>query len=417
MDRRPFLSTVLALLTALTTACGCGGRAVPRPANTRAPPPAPEPTDTPVAVEPTNTADSDQPPPRPQPTSTPMEETVALTELKEELFYGGGGGGGGPGCWDYFLYSVGLSIEDLPATEVIVPGSPENVMLCLYGFPLDEVITVGLVAPNGDFYFAHFSISEEDTLLTSFPLGDEWVEMIPSEGAVYYGVEEIGRMQNLGARVFTGLYAPEDITMALWDFAGSGGRTLQLVGSAAQRPRTSSGLRYVVPAKSQRSVTVIESFLWFPVGLPTGEWDIVASSASAVRESSFMVERPDRAISTMPYRDISPFEDRYGHRDSYSAGEQVSIQGTNFEPNADLPLGLYYLTEHSEEHDGCISGTCVAALVSSGITTTDNQGDFSASVLVEPSYPAGCYCIASVDWHWGAESLTCGGPCFTVTVP
>jgi hypothetical protein len=252
MDRRPFLSTVLALLTALTTACGCGGRAVPRPANTRAPPPAPEPTDTPVAVEPTNTADSDQPPPRPQPTSTPMEETVALTELKEELFYGGGGGGGGPGCWDYFLYSVGLSIEDLPATEVIVPGSPENVMLCLYGFPLDEVITVGLVAPNGDFYFAHFSISEEDTLLTSFPLGDEWVEMIPSEGAVYYGVEEIGRMQNLGARVFTGLYAPEDITMALWDFAGSGGRTLQLVGSAAQRPRTSSGLRYVVPANSQR---------------------------------------------------------------------------------------------------------------------------------------------------------------------
>jgi len=43
---------------------------------------------------------------------------------------------------------------------------------------------------------------------------------------------------------------------ALWDFAGSGYWTPQLVGGVAQRARTSSGVRYVTHANSQDPATL-----------------------------------------------------------------------------------------------------------------------------------------------------------------
>jgi hypothetical protein len=159
--------------------------------------------------------------------------------------------------------------------------------------------------------------------------------------------------------------------------------------------------------------TMMQTYLWFPIGLPTGQWKVEASSASVFAASSFMIEIPQQEINTMPSRDISPFE---GTCDSYSAGERVIIRGTNFEPNAELPLGVYYLTERSESEYGC-SEDRLATLVSSETVTTDSQGAFSTSILVESTDPAGWYCIATANWGWNRVSSTCGGPCFTVTDP
>jgi hypothetical protein len=250
-------------------------------------------------VNPTDTIEPGQPSPEPQPTNTPTEEVVADAGLKEELHYSGGGQTG------IGIADCSSSTPEMDRQAVIVSVAEDAGRLCLYGFPIDEVITVSLFSPNGDVYVDFFTVGADDEV----------------EGG-----------------------------------------------------------------------TVIEASLWFPAGLPTGEWFVGASSASAQIESRFKVGGSSPRISTMPDLEITPF---VSHRcDSYSTGEVVIIRGTNFEPNTKVPLGIYYLTKDcKQESDGLCSSTYIVALVYSKIVIIDRHGNFETAVHVEPSDPAGSYYV------------------------
>lgn len=154
--------------------------------------------------------------------------------------------------------------------------------------------------------------------------------------------------------------------------------------------------------------------VWCPAHLPTGEWRVVASSRSAYAEGLFTVDfGEDPQISDMPDLDINPLEGR--PHGSYSPGEQVIIVGSHFEPNMELPLGIYY------DAGGVCGGgptdpfMCTHTLVHSEMVTTDNQGRFHTSIVIDSSYAPGWYNTAVAvpypddgSWHSGWRDMTDG---------
>jgi hypothetical protein len=103
----------------------------------------------------------------------------------------------------------------------------------------------------------------------------------------------------------------------------------------------------------------------------------------------------------MPSFDIDPFENHYCA--SYSVGQQVIIAGTNFEPDADVILGIYYISEVN-----ALELQMTGTLVLGEIVTTDTQGGFSTSIRIESSHLAGSYRVVSVA---GPEAVYCDDAC------
>ncbi len=261
---------------------------------------------------PTDTPEADEP--------TPGLEIVA--ELKKELYFGVAGGGGWAPCEPH-------PDTASPAVEISTSGYESR--FCLFGFPLDERLTVDLHAPNGDVYSADF-----------------WV---------------VGE--------------PDSVTLVR-----------AYLSNTDEPPKASPARGYVYQPVD--GVTVVETYSSWPIGLPTGDWHAVVSSASAQAETSFTNVGDHCSdcprINTWPDFEINPFENH--HCDSYSVGDRVTILGTKFEPNATLPLAIYHAEVTGMEKP--------AFLVYSQMTTTDDRGNFRTSLRVESSDPAGCYAVIVV---------------------
>lgn len=135
MDKRHILCPLpaLLLLIALAMACGSGSDVPPEPTRTVALVRSPAPTATPLPMEPTHT---------PTPVQTPQAD-IPIDELWEELSFFPGAGGDDCGPAPAQLPSVMLEYRFLASDA-------DNRVICLWGFPLDEQITVSFYAPNGD---------------------------------------------------------------------------------------------------------------------------------------------------------------------------------------------------------------------------------------------------------------------------
>jgi hypothetical protein len=316
---------------------------------TQTPGAVPSATVPPLGSAPTDTPQADQP--------TPELEIVA--ELKKELYFGGTGGGG-------WAFCEPPPDSELPAVEISTVAYESRI--CLFGFPLDERITVDLHAPNGDVYSAVFwVVGEVDsvTLVRAYLSNtDEPPEASAAPGEVYEGVD---------------------------------------------------------------GATVIQAYLSWPIGLPIGDWHAVVSSTSAQAFASFTsVLEPysdGPRIHTWPDIDIHPFENRYC--DSYSVGERVAILGTNLGPNEDLVLAIY----HAERDPAPLDPP--AFLVYSEMVTTDDRGNFRTSLRDESTDSAGWYGVivvtdpdneygyVAVDPQGSAKGWKFRGPtdCFQVQRP
>ena len=150
--------------------------------------------------------------------------------------------------------------------------------------------------------------------------------------------------------------------------------------------------------------------LWLPVGLPTGEWNVVASSANAQASDSLIVPNvlDVPAISVIPDLNINPFQSR--HCETYSAGEQVEILGANFPPTSKFRIGIY---KDSEEKN-TLGGTIVR-FVNETLITTDSQGEFQTSVVIDESYSAGRYYVfTAIDQITNTIGIGARMPCFNV---
>jgi len=147
--------------------------------------------------------------------------------------------------------------------------------------------------------------------------------------------------------------------------------------------------------------------LWWPAGLPAGEWHIVAQSPSAHAEGTFEIVYRDQLISTVPEGGINPFENHTC--DSYRAGERVFINGARFDPNAAVPLAIYHETQKVNE-----KGFTIGELVYSQMVTADSRGYFQTVIGIESSDPSGYYRIV-VARDPAAESYSSiEGACFRV---
>jgi hypothetical protein len=142
------------------------------------------------------------------------------------------------------------------------------------------------------------------------------------------------------------------------------------------------------------SIGVVAIDLWLPAGLPTGQWYAVAESTSTRAEGPFEVEPyVGPALDATPNTDISPLVSNF--LSSYSAGDTVVVWGTNFEPNAQVPLGVYYCTRFWELEPPATPEVKWAdtqgILVHSEMVTTDSGGNFSTLIRIESSTPTGDY--------------------------
>jgi hypothetical protein len=333
VNKRPYL-VLFTLITLIVVALACSpsaGDTEDRIATAVAQTLTAGPSLTTLSVSEVSTDDpkAEQLSPEPDPTDTPIEWPGTIEGLKEELFIAGFGGGE-PRC-DVIPTPPKPDLPAIRGADRLL----DRGALCLFGFPVDEEISIDLYAPTGDYISSHaFAVDDLD---------------------------------------------PWD----LWETDG---------------------------------VSVIRVFLWWPAGMPTGEWYAAARSVSTYVEGPFAVEARDGpAISTVPDLDLNPFENR--GCDSYSADEEVTILGVNFQANKDLPLGIYYETQ--EESDGL----SIVALVRGKIVTTDTQGNFSTSFRVGASDPNGTYYVIAVinpdsdiAWPVGySDSFGSAGPsnCFS----
>jgi hypothetical protein len=230
------------------------------------------------------------------------------------------------------------------------------------------------------------------------------VELYPLSGIEKLpAVKGTGRSLDEGALCVLGFPLDEEITVDLY------GPDDNPVSSKEFPVPTVDGWY----AGEEGGVTFREITLGWPAGLPTGQWYAVVESANAHAEGPFTVEPHDGpAVSTVPDPDLNPFE-------SYSCGsylpdEQVYVLGTSFEPNADLPLGIYLETQETKPDDDGSLGW-VSVLVDSKMVTSDGRGDFSTSILVKSSYSAGLYYVVVVTNPDGGH-IDFAGPnnCFRV---
>lgn len=245
--------------------------------------------------------------------------TVAAGVLKEQLFYGGLGGGG----------DEDLLCEDLipaPGSELplIVPegrseyfGMISTQTFCIFGFPFDEEIYTALYASDG-------KLAGEGIMQVNSALMDEGVTVL----------EE---------------------TTGNWVWIGEA-------------------------AVVEGSPTV-RLYIWIPLGLPFGQWNLNFESEIMSFASPFENTPPEfLAINTLPGWEIDLIPS-HGCI-TYGPDETVYIYGYSFEPNTSLPLGVYVDADWGD-----------SVLVDSLSVTTGDHGEFKAWVKVKDWYPPGFYHI------------------------
>jgi LysM repeat protein len=133
--------------------------------------------------------------------------------------------------------------------------------------------------------------------------------------------------------------------------------------------------------------TIAKIDLWIPVGLATGNWLATVRSPSGVVSDSIDSRFTQPAINTMPEGNIDPFESQ--KCDTYQPGEQVVARGTNYELSQNFPLAIYHLDPDAPLQNGGYFLT----LARWQIEETDNQGNFSTTILIEASDLAGYYLV------------------------
>jgi hypothetical protein len=198
------------------------------------------------------------------------------------------------------------------------------------------------------------------------------------------------RLVEFGRICVYGFPLGEEVEVELYAPAG------HLVGSGVYDVETEIGGR-----------TDIIVDLWWPVGLETGTWRVVARSATDAAENTFEINRPaEPETSTTPPGDVNPFE--WHFCDAYTAGEAVVIRGASFEPNGVVRLGFYWPTKTLNDE-----GQDIWSLVRETTATTDAWGDFSTTVFVGASDPSGTYLVVpvtdpDVDWYdWASAAISC----------
>jgi hypothetical protein len=148
---------------------------------------------------------------------------------------------------------------------------------------------------------------------------------------------------------------------------------------------------------------------------------IRAISASAYAEGSFDVGLPRVSVLPTSWENSADIFGSTGRFPLWT-GDEAVIAGAGFEPEKSVPLGVYLerSTYYPEE-----SGR----LLLSEIVTTDDEGNFYMLIQIEPSDPAGYYCVLVVItapegehcFHGDVfDGMNCyAGPitCFTVEEP
>lgn len=170
----------------------------------------------------------------------------------------------------------------------------------------------------------------------------------------------------IGAEINPGLFS----NICLWNFPTDEVATVEL--------HAPNGDIYsdVFEIKYSYYPNLVSLPLWWPVSMPTGEWKIVASSASADAQEFMTIDNPVENFNIIPASGVDPFDlshDDFFCEGSYEVGEQIEIRGVNYPPNKKLPLGIYTGGDPRIPAD----------LVSSEIVTTDSQGNFQLSVSIE----------------------------------
>ena len=289
-----------------------------RPAEETAPA---NPTNTAPSIEtPTATEAPPEPTSTQAPTATPSAfPTVAAGILKEQLFYGGMGGGGGDEtlCEEY----IPEPGSELP---LIVPegrsdnfGMLDTLTFCIFGFPFYEDVRMTVTAPDG-------ALMSEAVLRARSDETESSVRRFDENG------EEAG---------------------------------------------------WIGEAQEVEGMQTVRVFLWIPLGLPYGMWNLAFESQSASFESGFENTPPEgMAISVLPQDNFDLFPG--SGCETFGPGETAYIFGHGFEPRAALPLGIYVATDWGD-----------AVLVDSLLVSTGEQGEFSAWVNVKETYPEGIYHI------------------------
>ncbi len=217
--------------------------------------------------------------------------------------------------------------QPLPAVAAFRDG--EGGALCLFGFMPDEPVTVSLYPPD-----------------SNRPYTDAYTFTTNEQGA--YVV-----------------------------LAQSGRETVLPIGEASV---------------ALEMIPTIKVRLWMPVGVELGEWRVVASGPySGSAETTFTVAPPDHPmISTMPSTNINPLWNRGCDETRYVAGDQVHIQGSGFEPDITLPVGIYRRTQN--ETTRAVSFNFVTGFA----VHTDEEGGFTATARIGALDEPGLYFIVGV---------------------
>jgi len=141
----------------------------------------------------------------------------------------------------------------------------------------------------------------------------------------------------------------------------------------------------------------------------SGDWTVRAASPSAQLDTTIPVEiTPAPRLRAVPGPQVAA-----GHTlRSLAAGDQVTVSGSGMPENATVALGIY------KTEDGA-DWTIHYQLVFSGTVRTDGTGRFESMLTIEPSDPAGDYCVVvplAADYMPGTAVTFDGATaCFTVT--
>lgn len=168
------------------------------------------------------------------------------------------------------------------------------------------------------------------------------------------------------------LRAPGGETFRARYHVAPAGEGWQLVRAA---PPLAPGAAATGYADIVEGITLIVPWLWDPVGLAEGRWDVrVESGAGAVDQASFVRAPSDSpAISVVAAAGPNPLAGERGiftffNDNAYEVGDRLAILGRNFAPSARLPLAVYRAGAEGE----------AATLVHSRWVATDARGRFRA---------------------------------------
>jgi hypothetical protein len=218
------------------------------------------------------------------PTGTPRS---LIMDLRQQLFWGGAGGGfSDPGLYQQSCKKLAVP-KRLPAIMPLPRGADELGAICLFGFPLNQELTIQFSSPN-------------------------------------HKLDVIGRFRK-GEELAANQY--------------------YLIDQVQPDIRNLAGGDLVI---NEQGVPVAMIILWMPLGLPEGRWQIEARSGSQVARAAmdttwpkgaprFAVRYPQASILGRAPA-VSPA--RTGCN-AARLGELVPIIGSGFKPLSDIPIGLY----------------------------------------------------------------------------